>query len=302
MTTRSQHDWLQRVSDYHSGNVDAAEATAVEDHLTSCEDCRQALAIYRRFYDLTSSPIGLDEPSSIASEELTLGSDIPRGLIRGDRLERDRNTRGIRRLEPKSRVMGIASVLAASLVIVGFLALLGPRLGGLAWHTLSQSYPPHVHISTAPPYSTAGVPITPVATSGPQVKYVYDIVTSQGVSTNFVPINESSHFQANQYVYVVCDVHGIPKGQTHTISIHWFYDGQDLGLPSKPGQTYQSVSSNQVVYFLLDYPYPGLGMAKIFFDLPSSDSGDQANDPYLAGQISFAIDPTATGAGTPAAP
>ena len=32
-------------------------------------------------------------------------------------------------------------------------------------------------------------------------------------------------------------------------------------------------------------------MAKIFFDLPSNDSGDQANDPYLAGQIYFAIDP-----------
>ena len=54
------------------------------------------------------------------------------------------------------------------------------------------------------------------------------------------------------------------------------------------------MSSNQVVYFALNYPYPGLGMAKIFFDLPSTDTGDQANDPYLAGQIYFAIDP-ATG-------
>jgi hypothetical protein len=96
---------------------------------------------------------------------------------------------------------------------------------------------------------------------------------------------------------VVCDVHGIPKGQTHTISIHWFYDGQDLGLPARLGSTYQSVNSDQVVYFRLQYPAPGLGMAKIFFDLPSSDSGDQANDPYLAGQIFFAVD--AAGTGTP---
>ena len=197
--------------------------------------------------------------------------------------------------------MGIASVLAASLVIVGFLAVLGPRIGGVGGHTSLRSYSPLTRVSTVQPYSTANVPVTPIATPGPQVTYVYNIVTSQGVSTNFVPINQTSHFQANQYVYVVCDVHGIPKGQKHVISIHWFYDGQDLDLPSTFGETYQNVSSSQVVYFRLNYPYPGLGMARIFFDLPSADSGDQANDPYLAGQIYFAVDPGGTPAATPSA-
>jgi hypothetical protein len=54
-----------------------------------------------------------------------------------------------------------------------------------------------------------------------------------------------------------------------------------------------------VVDFAMQYPTAGLGMAKVFFDLPSTDNGDQANDPYLAAQIAFAIDPaTAVGTGT----
>ena len=299
MTTTSQHDWLRRVSDYHSGDVDAEEAEAVEKHVAGCEECRQALAVYRTFYVLASSPLRLGEQHSIGAEQIDLRGDISSGFPGlGDALECDPNPWGSRRPEPNRRLMGTASVLAASLVIVGFLAVLGPRIGGHA-----RSYSPLTRVSTVQPqpYSTANVPVTPIATSGPQVTYVYNIVTSQGVSTNFVPINETSHFQANQYVYVVCDVHGIPKGQKHVISIHWFYDGQDLDLPSTFGETYQNVSSSQVVYFRLNYPYPGLGMARIFFDLPSADSGDQANDPYLAGQIYFAVDLAGTPAATPSA-
>jgi hypothetical protein len=142
--------------------------------------------------------------------------------------------------------------------------------------------------------STANVPVTPVATVGPQQKYVYDIVTSNGVSSTYMPADQTSHFPAGSLVDVVCYVHGIPnvKWQKHTVSIHWYFDGQELQSPN--GHISQVVDGPQVVYFALTYPEPGLGMAKVFFDLPSNDSGDQANDPYLAGQIYFAVDPAST--------
>jgi hypothetical protein len=128
-----------------------------------------------------------------------------------------------------------------------------------------------------------------------------NVVTASGFG--FAPsVNQTSHFKAGQQVDVICQVRGIAKGQKHTISIHWFYDGTDMELPIQNGKTSEAVTSNQVVYFAMQYPTPGLGMAKIFFDLPSTDNGDQANDAYLAAQISFAIDPATAGTGrvTPA--
>ena len=45
----SQHEWLRRVSDDHSGGMSDAEHAAVEAHLATCQECQEALAMYRRF-------------------------------------------------------------------------------------------------------------------------------------------------------------------------------------------------------------------------------------------------------------
>jgi hypothetical protein len=117
------------------------------------------------------------------------------------------------------------------------------------------------------------------------------------VSPDFVPVDETSHFTAGQQVDVVCTVGGFPKGQRNTVSIHWFFDGVDMQLPILNGKTSEDVTSTQVVYFAMQYPTAGVGMAKLFYDLPSTDSGDGPDDPYLAGQITFAIDPAPAGTG-----
>ena len=57
------HAWQRRVSDFHSGGVSAAERAAVEAHLVTCAECREALAMYRRFYTLLRSPLQLDSVS-----------------------------------------------------------------------------------------------------------------------------------------------------------------------------------------------------------------------------------------------
>jgi streptogramin lyase len=61
MTTATPHAWLRRVSDYHSGGVSTSERAAVEAHLSTCAECRLALAAYRRLYTLARSPLRLDD-------------------------------------------------------------------------------------------------------------------------------------------------------------------------------------------------------------------------------------------------
>jgi hypothetical protein len=190
-------------------------------------------------------------------------------------------------------VSGVMSVMLICVATCGAAALFGHNV-------VSNLISPPIKIyPTVQAYSTANVPVTPVATAGPQNAYVYGIVTSNGVSPTYLPTDPTTHFPEGATVDVVCDVHGIANGQKHTVSIHWFFDGSDLSSNLTAKNITQTVDSSQIVFFALQYPEPGLGMAKIFFDLPSNDSGDQANDPYLAGQIYFAIDPANVTTPTP---
>jgi anti-sigma factor RsiW len=49
MSTTLHRAWRRRVSDFHGGDGSAAERAAVEDHLATCAECRDALEAYRRF-------------------------------------------------------------------------------------------------------------------------------------------------------------------------------------------------------------------------------------------------------------
>jgi hypothetical protein len=127
----TQHEWLRRLSDYHSGGVDDEEAAAVEEHLAGCEECREVLNVYRRFYLLASSPLHLGEPSNTLAEELRVNDGASHGFrVSSNNLEPYPYPRDRMRPERNRVLLGIASVLAASLVIVGFLAVLGTHLPG----------------------------------------------------------------------------------------------------------------------------------------------------------------------------
>jgi hypothetical protein len=256
----------------------------------------------RRFYQDVYGPM---EPASHVWEKLVSKLDAASPPRKGDLTTLQPSARGFTTPKTMPRMRGTrhrlgsaGAVLLTGIIIIASVALLQN------FHAQSAFIPSVSHIMTPQPpaYSTARVPVTPVATPGPQHTYVTNIVTAQGVSTGFAPVNQTSHFKAGQQVYVACLVHNITKGQKHTVSIHWFFDGVDMQLPIVNGKTSEEITSDQVVSFALRYPTAGLGMAKIFFDLPSTDTGDQANDPYLAGQITFAIDPAtvATGSVTPA--
>jgi hypothetical protein len=249
----------------------------------------------RRFYQDVYEPL---EPASHMWKRLVSQLDVasplrkrvlttPQPSALGSTLpETTPHTGGMRH-----RLGSAVAVLLTGIIITASLALFHMV------HVQSAIIPSVTHIVTPWAYSTAGVPVTPVATPGPQGNYVTTVVTAQGLGTGFGPVHETSHFTAGQAVDVICLVRGIAKGQKHTISIHWFYDGTDMQLPIVNGKTSDDITSDQVVYFSMTYPTAGLGMARIFFDLPSTDNGDQANDPYLAAQITFAIDPAPAGTG-----
>ena len=110
----SQHEWLRRVADYHSGGVSDAEHAAVEAHLATCQECQEALAMYRRFYSLLRSPLRLGPPSVHFDEETTVIGSAPSPYA---------NTQPPKRSQ-RHRALGIvAAVVAATLVVVGFLAV-----------------------------------------------------------------------------------------------------------------------------------------------------------------------------------
>ncbi|HEX6541560.1 MAG TPA: zf-HC2 domain-containing protein [Ktedonobacterales bacterium] len=116
----SRHEWLRRVSDYHSGGASDAERAAVEAHLATCQECQEALAMYRRFYGLLRSPLRLGPPSVHFDEETIIlsGTPYPPDDIRPP--QRSRRSR---------MIATISAVVAAMLVVVGFLAVYATRSG-----------------------------------------------------------------------------------------------------------------------------------------------------------------------------
>lgn len=119
--------------------------------------------------------------------------------------------------------------------------------------------------STQVLYNFTQVPGTPAATPGPGAKYVTSATTARNVDNNFAPVDITSKFTVNNYVYVVVSVRGVPKGSTHTLSVRWFLNGVDVQLPPN-ALTRKDITQDSNAYFALEYPTPGLGMVKIYWD------------------------------------
>jgi len=80
-STETHEGWLRRVSDYHSGGIDADERAQVEAHLATCAECREALAMYKRFYALARSPLALGAPEADLSERPAVRAPSPLSLL-----------------------------------------------------------------------------------------------------------------------------------------------------------------------------------------------------------------------------
>jgi len=199
-------------------------------------------------------------------------------------------------------VSGVASIMLVCIV--------GCGLAGLLEHDQISSVlsGPRKSVSATVPVDLTQVPKTPVATFTPQNKLIKTVITATGADNNHVPIGPTSWFSmtkpngsqsASAVVSVIVYVRGVPKGEHHTVSVHWYIQNVDVGLTPNANVIAQ-VTADANVLFTLAYPEPGWGTARIFLDLPGNDTSNPATDPHLAATINFGILPPNTG--TPTAP
>jgi hypothetical protein len=186
-------------------------------------------------------------------------------------------------------VSGVLSVMLVCIAACGATAFFGKdRLSGVLPPILQTRLTPAV-------YDFSQVPATPVSTPGPAAKYIVNVITARSVDSNRTPIDITSHFPVGAQVNLVAQVRNVTAGEKHIVSVHWYLNGIDTQVTRGDGRTSKTVSDNSNVQFGLVYPVAGLGMAKIYWDRPDNDTGNQASDPRLAQTIYFAIEqPTPT--------
>lgn len=153
------HEWLKRVSEYQSGGVSEAERAAVEAHLATCQQCQEALAMYQRFYSLLRSPLRLGPPSLHFDEDTGFTDATTRPVARVNAPQSYSSYDSYPPARPPQRsrrsraLAGIAAVLAATIVVAGFLAVYASRGGRPA--------------TTPTPAPQATMSVTATATGGP---------------------------------------------------------------------------------------------------------------------------------------
>ena len=115
------------------------------------------------------------------------------------------------------------------------------------------------------------------------------MVTALHRQGNCNPVDPSSYFHANDAVWVFVILKQPAKG--HTISVRWFANGTDVNPPSIDKTTLTLGDNNAGACFSLQYPSPGKGMVKVYWDRPANDTGNDPTDPALMATISFAVLP-----------
>jgi hypothetical protein len=91
-------------------------------------------------------------------------------------------------------------------------------------------------------------------------------------TTNERPTNApTTHFKVGNPVYVLINVRGVPGGESHVISVAWYYYDQKVDLPNN-GFLQRTTSGPATLYFSLSYPVPGVGQVRVYLDQPQSDA------------------------------
>jgi hypothetical protein len=171
-----------------------------------------------------------------------------------------------------SRMRSLFAAFAAAavvLLLVGTLYALSARSGGIGGQ------------GSATP--TPG-PATGVGVGGPQGRFVPSAVAALGFDTTGAPVHQSGTFDLSHLIYVVARVQGVTPGETHTLSIRWYVNGQLADLPNTPYS--QTVTSDGYVHFMIKLA-PGAATAKLYWDLPTADATDA--EASLAQTVNFVV-------------
>ena len=181
------------------------------------------------------------------------------------------------------------TVLATAAVVIAFVAILSVNAG-------LRSGSPSSH-QTQPVIDLSGVPLTPVATPGPAARPFSLVVTALHRQGNCNPVDPSSYFHVGDAVWVFVILKQPAQG--HTISVHWFANETDVNPPSADKTSLTLGDNNASACFSMQYPLPGKGSVKVYWDRPANDVGNGSTDPALMATISFAVLPLGYGTPTP---
>jgi hypothetical protein len=162
----------------------------------------------------------------------------------------------------------LAALLAA--VLVG---LAGCGTGSIGGGTTRSAYSP--------------APGKFAVTPGPQARYLHDVVTARDVTTDNMPIDPASAFQAGMPIYLVCVVQGVTPGTSRRLTIRWYLQGQQLQVDGS--YSYATVMRDGPVSFSMTYPTAGSGMARLYWDEPVADNSARTNESFLAQAIGFTV-------------
>lgn len=200
-----------------------------------------------------------------------------------------------RKLSSGRVVSGLLSILLVTVGICGGLAFLGQKQ--------LESLSPVKFITASPTVDLRQIPATPASTPGPQAKIVQSVVTAHAIDAKYNAEDESTIFLVNSTVYVVANIVGASQTTTNTFSCTWYLNGVNYQLnTAKQTQLPPGKASNFHAYCALPYYQTGIGMVRLYWNRPASDTNDGPNDPYLAQTIKFAVVasmPTTPAPGTP---
>lgn len=188
-----------------------------------------------------------------------------------------------RKLNSGRVVSGMLSILLVTVGVCG-------GLGFLAQKQIQRFTGPLNITAAQPTVDMSQVPATPVSTPGPASKVVVSVVTAHGIDNKYNPEDESSVFNVNSMVYVVANIVGASQTTTNTFSCVWYINGVNYQLKTaKQTSLPPGNASNFHAYCALPYYQPGVGMVKVYWNRPATDTSDSPKDPYLAQTIKFAV-------------
>ena len=260
------HEWLKRVSEYQSGGVSAAERAAVEAHLATCQQCQEALAMYQRFYSLLRSPLRLGPPSLHFDDDTSFtdaitrpvaSANTPQSSPSGDSYPSYQSyppTQPPRRSRRSRALAGVAAVLAATIVVAGFLAIYASRGGRPATTTTPA---PQATATTGPAATaTPGADTTPPPQTG-----AFICANAPGSSLTYV------YRRSDLKLYTVtgCDQpHALPA-PTYSYPLAWSPSNRYLAIQTPPTDAQQmgpyplvmyDTSNGQILTTKFDAGYP----------------------------------------------
>jgi hypothetical protein len=207
--------------------------------------------------------------------------------------------------EKRKRKLSSWRVVSGVLSIMVICVAACAGVGFLGKQEIANLLPgPIKNVVKPPSVDLSQVPATPVATPGPAAKNITSIVTAEGVDANGTPINVTSFFHVGATVYIV--IRAQTSSQVNTVTCVYYLNGINYQLHQNTVGTIPATKAvtPYIVKCALPYLQPGVGMVRVYWNRPDSDTSESESDPYLAQTIKFAVlnqlpGTTTPGTGTP---